>query len=144
MAVIKRSRDFPVAPHVLWRTLSDPKTQNRWWPGVMRVEGVSRHGFTQVSRSSRGVVVRSDFLRSKTTEPELLVWTQQLAGTPFASVFAERVIEVRLQPDGNGGSTVTLVVTQELKGAARYMPLNRGGVKRQLDAALDGLAELAG
>lgn len=144
MAVIRRTREFNLAPAMIWRTLADPKTQNRWWPGVIRVESVSRHGFTQVSRSSRGVLVRADFVRTEEVEPSRLVWTQRLQGTPFASVFSEREVLVTITPAGSGGSAVTITVDQQLKGAARWLPLNRGGVRRQLDAALDGLGDLTG
>lgn len=144
MTTITRSRVLAVAPSELWRTVSDPKVLPRWWPGVERVEGVSSHRFTQVLRSSRGAVVRADFLRTRTVEPQLVVWTQQLEGTPFASVFSSREVLIALAPAAGGRTTLTLTVRQGLRGAARFVPLNRGGVRRQLVAALDAVAAATG
>lgn len=142
MSAITRSRVLRVAPQQLWRTVSDPKTLPQWWPGVERVEGVKSQGFTQVLRSERGAVVRADYLRTESVEPELVVWTQQLDGTPFASVFAARAVRITLAPAGAGDTQLTLTVEQTLRGAARYAPLNKGGVRRQLTAALDALTAL--
>lgn len=141
MSRIARSRVFAVAPQQLWRTVADPRSLPRWWPGIERVEGVGSHRFTQVLRSSRGAVVRADFLRTRTEEPALVVWTQQLEGTPFAPVFAAREVTIALAPTGDGGTKLTLSVDQQLRGAARFAPLNRGGVRRQLSAALDALEQ---
>lgn len=142
MASVKRSRVLQVAPAVAWRTVADPRTQPRWWPDVERVESVKPQRFTQVLRSSRGAVVRADFLRAESIEPQRVRWEQRLDGTPFSSVFAERAITITLEPVQQGGTEVTVAVSQRLRGAARFAPLNRGGVRRQLDAALDGLEEL--
>jgi len=142
MSAIRRSRVLAVSPQQLWRTVADPRTLPQWWPGVERVEGVKSHGFTQVLRSERGAVVRADYLRTQSVEPELLVWTQHIEGTPFASVFAARAVQITLAPTGVGAVKVTLSVEQTLRGAARFVPLNRGGVRRQLDAALEALEAL--
>jgi uncharacterized protein YndB with AHSA1/START domain len=141
MAAIKRRRTFAASPTQVWRVVANPKSQTDWWPDVERVEAVSAHGFTQVLRSSRGTVVRADFLRASAVEPSHLVWTQQLEGTPFASVFRNRAIAIELRP-GEAGTEVVIAVDQTLCGAARLVPLNRGGVKRQLEAALAALEQL--
>jgi hypothetical protein len=109
---------------------------------VERVEGVDRHSFTQVLRSSRDKLVRADFLRGERIESQLVSWNQQLEGTPFEHVFRERAVTVALEPAEDGTTRVQLTVDQVLRGAARYVPLNRGGIRRQLDEALAALAAL--
>ena len=144
MARISRSRQIDRPPAEVWRVIADPRTLPEWWPGIERVEGVSRHRFTQVLRSSRGAVVRADFDRSASDEPRSLRWDQRVEGTPFASVFEQRAIVIELEPD-RSGTRIKITVEQQLRGAARFSPqLNRGGLRRTLNGALDRLAAIAG
>lgn len=141
MARIERSRVIDRSQAELWRLVADPRTLPEWWPGVERVQGVGRHRFTMVMRSSRGVVVRADYARVETREPDGLRWEQQLDGTPFEAVFRDRAIVIALEQQDPGRTRVTLSVEQRLQGAARFSPqLNRRGVGRQLSEALDRLA----
>jgi uncharacterized protein YndB with AHSA1/START domain len=145
MARIGRTRRIERPVGEIWKVVADPRTLPEWWPGVERVEGVSRHKFTEVLRSSRGATIRADFMRAAQDEPRMLRWDQRLEGTPFASVFDERSVVIELRADGAGATSVTVTVEQRLRGAARFSPqLNRGGVRRQLDSALGRLAAIAG
>ncbi|MEI2701967.1 MAG: SRPBCC family protein [Baekduia sp.] len=143
MARISRSGQITRPPAEVWRVIADPRTLPEWWPGIERVEGVTRQRFTQLLRSSRGAVVRADFDRSESNEPRSLRWDQRVEGTPFAAVFEQRAIVIELEPAGDG-TRVTLTVEQQLRGAARFSPqLNRGGVRRALNGALERLAAIA-
>lgn len=142
MGTIARRAEIRAAPIVLWKTIADPRMLPAWWPGVERVEGVDRLGFTQVLRSSRGRLVRADYRRIARREPERIVWEQRLEGTPFAQVFAYRALSVTLDPAAGGGTLVEIAVEQRFHGAARYVrALNTRGVRRQLDQALAALRE---
>lgn len=143
MARITRERVIASAPAAVWRTVSDPATLPRWWPGVERVESARGSVFTQLMRSSRGRLVRADFQWARREEDVRLLWRQSLGGTPFDEVFASRTVAIELTAARDGATRVAITVEQTLRGAARYItPLNRRGVRRQLDAALDGLAAL--
>ncbi len=143
MARITRERVIASAPAVVWRTVSDPATLPRWWPGVERVEGARGSAFSQVMRSSRGRPVRADFQWVRREQDARLRWRQSLAGTPFDEVFAARAVAIELAAAADGATRVSITVEQTLRGAARYVTaLNRRGVRRQLDAALEGLDAL--
>lgn len=143
MARVARARVIAFPPATIWRTVADPANLPRWWPGVERVEGARGSTFSQVMRSSRGRPVRADFRWARREEDVRLVWEQSLAGTPFEDVFAARAVVIGLEPAAGGATRVSLTVEQTLRGAARYVTaLNRRGVRRQLDAALDGLERL--
>jgi carbon monoxide dehydrogenase subunit G len=128
--IVRRSRIVTAAPEAVRAVIADPATLPRWWPGVERVEGVSGDGWTTVLRSGRGRVVRADWVR------EGEAWVQQVDGTPFARVLAERRVEARV----DDSSRVTLELRQRGRGWARLGGfLLRGAARRELDGALEGL-----
>jgi uncharacterized protein YndB with AHSA1/START domain len=143
--VIRRSRTVPSPPATVWQTVADPHQQPRWWPRVERVEGVDGRGFTQVLRSDRGAVVRADFRFGQRNKPRVVVWTQDLEGTPFAKLLARSETQVTLEPDGEGATRVELQLDQKLQGVSRFggFMVRRAG-RRQLDTALAALVELHG
>jgi hypothetical protein len=110
---------------------------------VERVEGVDGRGFTQVLRSEKGALVRADFRFGQKHKPRVVVWTQDLEGTPFARLLARSQTTVALEPDGDGATRVELALDQKLQGISRFggFIVRRAG-RRQLDAALDALAAL--
>jgi carbon monoxide dehydrogenase subunit G len=143
--VTRRSRTVPAPPAAVWQTVADPHQQPRWWPRVERVEGVDGRGFTQVLRSDRGAVVRADFRFGQRNKPRVVVWTQDLEGTPFAKLLAQSETRVTLEPSGDAATRVELRLAQKLQGVARFGGfMVRRAARRQLDTALDALAELHG
>ncbi|MDX6728293.1 MAG: hypothetical protein QOK49_3098 [Baekduia sp.] len=143
MPVTRRSRIVAAAPATVWQTVADPHRMPRWWPRVERVEGVDGRGFTQVLRSEKGALVRADFRFGQKHKPRVVVWTQDLEGTPFARLLARSQTTVALEPDGDGATRVELALDQKLQGISRFggFIVRRAG-RRQLDAALDALAAL--
>jgi uncharacterized protein YndB with AHSA1/START domain len=153
-ATVRRSRLLDAGREAVWEVVADPHHQPRWWPRVERVEGV--HGavgghFTQVFRSERGRIVRADYTIAALAAPELAVWHQELAGSPFARVLERAVLQVRLEPGSPAepGSpprtAVTIVSEQQLRGSSRTGAfLLRRATARRLDEALDGLAAVLG
>lgn len=122
--------------------LADPWHQARWWPRVVRMEGVDDDGrFTQVLGTARGRGVRADFRVVETVAPRLLRWEQELAGSPFERLLGEAVTAISLEPaDGGAGTRVTIEVRQRLLGWSRLTPfLFRRAARRQMGEALAGL-----
>jgi uncharacterized protein YndB with AHSA1/START domain len=145
MPVTRRSRTVAGPPATVWQTVADPHQQPRWWPRVERVEGVDGRGFTQVLRSDRGAVVRADFRFGQRNKPRVVVWAQDLENTPFAKLLALSETQVTLEPDGDGATRVELQLRQKLQGVSRFGGfMVRRAARRQLDTALDALAELHG
>jgi uncharacterized protein YndB with AHSA1/START domain len=128
---------------VVWQTVADPHRLPRWWPRVQRVEGVDGRGFTEVLRSDKGAVVRADFRITARHKPGLVVWSQDVAGTPFARLLRAAETRVRLTPAGDGSTEVELRLEQKLQGVSRLGGfLVRRAARRQLDAALAALVAL--
>ena len=131
---------LPAPPAAVWRVAGDPGQLARWWPGVVRVEGADRDGFTQVHRTPKGRTVRADFRVAARREPEELVCVQLVDGTPFERLLSASQVAVRLAPQ-DGGTRVELELRQTWRGIARLGALlGRSAARRNLDAALDGLA----
>jgi hypothetical protein len=105
------------------------------------VEEVTPEAWTTVMRSSRGRTVRADHTRTVAEPPARLQWRQELEESPLERVFSELVMEISLEPAGEGLTRIELKTVQKLRGRARYGGLMaRRAARRQLDAALDGLA----
>jgi uncharacterized protein YndB with AHSA1/START domain len=137
--IVTRSRTVPVAPEVVWQLVADPRRLARWWPRTERVKGITAQGWTTVLRSPRGRAVRADWRLDEDERPVRRAWVQQLEGTPFAKVLAERRVETRLEP-AEGGTLVTLELRQRPRGRSRLGGLQlRRAARKELDAALDGL-----
>ena len=129
----------------LWELIADPHHMPRWWPGVTRMENVEADRWTQVFSTRRGRPVRADFHLLQSQPPSLRVWEQDLDGTPFERVLSELTIEIHLQAVPAGGTEVTVVQHQKLRGYSRTGGfLVRGAVRRTLDGVLDGLERVAG
>lgn len=142
MATIRCSRTLPASPAEVWAIVGDPYHMPRWWPRVLRVEGVEEDGFTQVLSTDKGRSVRADFRVLESVSPALRRWTQELVGTPFERILAVSETEVRIDPAGRG-TQVTMVRTQTLRGMARLGAfMLRRASKAQLDEALSGLQAL--
>ena len=145
MATVRRSRTLRATPEELWAIVGDARHLPRWWPRVTRVEGVEDDTFTQVLTTARGVPVRADFHVLESVAPRLRRWAQQLVNTPFEGVLAQSEVEVRLEPAGEGATSVGLALVHQVRGLALLgaLMVRRAG-RRQLDDALDGLEALVG
>jgi uncharacterized protein YndB with AHSA1/START domain len=144
--VARRSRTI-AAPHErLWELVADPHHLPRWWPRVERVEDVEGDAFTEVMKTAKGKLVRADFrLRRSAGDARLLVWEQQLIGTPFERLLSSAETRVRLEPHEHG-TRVTLELDQRLSG---FFPrfgafMVRRAAASTLDQALDGLERIGG
>jgi uncharacterized protein YndB with AHSA1/START domain len=137
--IVTRSRTVPVTPDVVWELVAEPRRLARWWPRTERVKGITATGWTTVLRSPRGRAVRADWRLEEDERPVRRAWAQELDGTPFAKVLAERRVEARLEPAGDG-TRVTLELRQRPRGRSRFGALQlRRAARKELDEALDGL-----
>jgi uncharacterized protein YndB with AHSA1/START domain len=137
----RRDRVVPAPPGAVWAVVSNPHHQPRWWPRVTRVEGVEGGRFTQVLQTKQGRTVRADFRVVDREEGRSLRWEQQLAGTPFASVFRSSSTLVEVEPAGEG-TRVRISAEQQLAGMSRVGggSMVRRGTRKILDEALERLA----
>jgi uncharacterized protein YndB with AHSA1/START domain len=141
--VTRRSATVAAPPAAVWQTVADPHQLPRWWPRVERVEGVSGGGFTQVMRSDRGALVRADFRLGQRNKPRVVVWEQDLEGTPFARLLRRAQTTVTLAPEGAAATRVELRLEQRLQGISRFGGfLVKRAARKQLDGALEALAGL--
>ena len=139
--IVSRTRTLPAAPEAVWKVVAEPRALARWWPRVERVKSVSEDGWTAVLRSSRGRAVRADWRLDGQERGAWRAWAQEIEGTPFAKVLAERRGEARLEPAADG-TRVTLELRQRGRGMARFGRfMLRRAARRELDGALDGLAK---
>ena len=139
MPTVTRSRTIAAPQQQVWDLVSDPYHLPRWWPTVQRVEDVSDDAWTTVATSSRGRAVRFDWSRVYIDPPERIVWRQELDQTPFERFMRESITGVILAPAGDA-TKVELRIVRKLRGLARFGGIQmRRAVRRELDAALDGL-----
>ena len=144
MPTTRRERTIEADLRRVWELVADPHHMPRWWPGVERMEGVEEDRFTQVFYTKRGKPVRMDFRLLESEPPARRVWEQELAGTPFERVLGQSITEVQLEPADNGGTRVTIVLTQKLRGYSRTGGfMLRRATRRRLDEALDGLVAIS-
>jgi uncharacterized protein YndB with AHSA1/START domain len=140
--IVRRETVVPTAVDEVWRVVSDPGRLPEWWPGVTRVEDASAMAWTTVLSSAKGKAVRADYTRVAASEPERLVWSQELAATPFERILAEATTSLELAPE-DGGTRVAIELDQKPRGWARLAPLQfRAAGKRQVEGALEGLERL--
>jgi carbon monoxide dehydrogenase subunit G len=149
MTTTRRSRTIAADPQEVWAVLEDPHHMPRWWPGVMRMEGVEEDRFTQVFKTKRGRAVRVDFHLLHSEGPEAgdggqRTWEQEIPGSPFERVLSESIIDVVLEPDG-AGTRITIEQRQKLRGSSRTggFMLKRA-TRARIDEALDGLERIVG
>jgi uncharacterized protein YndB with AHSA1/START domain len=139
--IVTRSRTVAAVPDVVWELVAEPRRLARWWPRTERVKGITATGWTTVLRSPRGRAVRADWRLEDDERPVRRAWAQELDGTPFAKVLAERRVEARLEPV-DGGTRVTLELRQRPRGRSRLGALQlRRAARKELDGALDGLED---
>lgn len=137
----RRSRTLDASPQEIWRVVGDPHHLPRWWPKIVRVEGVDAAGFTQVFITSKGRPVRLDYRLVTRETQQRARWSQIVDDTPFERFLHSAETEVLLEEGQDGGTTVTLTLEQKPRGVSRFGGfLLRGGATKQLDGALDGLA----
>jgi uncharacterized protein YndB with AHSA1/START domain len=137
---IVRSRTLRAAAPAVWDVLADPYALPRWWPMARRVEGVGEAGWTVVLGREGGRGLRADQILEASEPRRLRRWALVVPGSPFARVVSSSVTEARLEA-ADGATTLTLELRQAPAGWARLGRLMlRRAAKRQLDAALDGMA----
>jgi hypothetical protein len=106
------------------------------------MEGVQADRFTQVFTTKRGRPVRVDFRVVESTAPWVRAWEQELAGTPFARVLNESIVEVRLA-SVPGGTEITIEQRQKLRGYSKTGGfMLRRATAAKLDDALGGLEQI--
>jgi uncharacterized protein YndB with AHSA1/START domain len=144
---IRRSVTIEAGPERVWELLEDPHHMPRWWPGVLRMEGVDPERFTQVFQTKTGKSVRVDFhvLESEPPDAEGTArrsWEQDVIGTPFERVLTASITEVLIEPS-SGGTIVTLSQEQRLRGYSRFGGVQfRRATGGKLDEALTNLAAI--
>jgi uncharacterized protein YndB with AHSA1/START domain len=160
----RRSRTIAAPAERLWDIVSDPHHLPRWWPRVARVEGVAHGAFTEVMLTAKGKTVRADFDLVEADEQQgLLLWSQRVAGTPFARLLRSAETEVRLataQPQEQGGpaaggesgeageagaTVVTIELRQVLSGLLPRFGsfMVRRAAVATIDEALEGLERIS-
>jgi uncharacterized protein YndB with AHSA1/START domain len=139
MATATRSLLVAAPQAKVWELIEDPHHMPRWWPGVVRMEGVEDDRFTQVFMTKKGRAVRVDFQLLASEPPSRRAWAQEIDGTPFERVLGESIIEVALAPEG-GGTRVTIAQRQQLRGYSRTGGfLLKRATAGKLKEALDGI-----
>ncbi len=131
----RSTRTLPVDPARVWKVVGDPRQMPNWWPGVDRVEGVTRDRFTQVFTTKRGRPVRVDQRLLRSEPQRARAWEQEIEATPFERVLNASVTEVRLEP-ATAGTRVTIEQRQQLRGYSRTgaLLLRRATAKRLREA----------
>jgi uncharacterized protein YndB with AHSA1/START domain len=150
MPRVTRRRTVSASVNEVWALISDPYNLPRWWPRTARVESVDRKPegrrsqWTKVLETAEGRGVRADYRCLSSAERERYVWEQQLAGTPFERHLRKSVVEIGLRP-ADDGTAVSLSSEQKLRGMSRLgSPMMRGGQRKILDQALDGIERALG
>lgn len=145
MPRVTRRRTIAAPVAEVWELISDPYNLPRWWPRTSRVESVDRKPggkrsqWTKVLETAEGRGVRGDYRCLSAAEGERYVWEQQLAGSPFERHLRRSVVEIGLR-EKDGDTEVSLTSEQKLRGMSRLgSPMMRGGQRKILDEALNGI-----
>lgn len=143
MPVVSRARTLPAIPQRLWSFVADPDCLPRWWPGVTRVEEVSRGGWTTVLAAPKGRTLRADYTLVSCDHPSRLRWRQELEESPFERIMSAAVTTLDLEPAEEGSTEVRITAEIRLRGLSRLGGLQVGvATRRRLDSALASLAEV--
>jgi uncharacterized protein YndB with AHSA1/START domain len=143
----RRTRLIDASADAIWAVVADPHHFPRWWPGVVRMEGVHEDRFTAVHTTKRGRAVRMDFRLIASEPPEeegraRVSFEQEVLGTPFERVLNQSVTEVALEAHDRA-TRVTIAQRQKLRGYSRTGGwLLRRATARRLQEALEGLERL--
>ncbi len=148
----ERNRLLLATPASVWELIADPFAMTRWWPDVVRVEGVEEDRFTLVFQSKRKRAVRMDFRVLASDAPGSggepsghRAWEQEVQGTPFERVLDSSITEVVLDPVHGGTTQVTIAQAQKLRGYSRTGALMlRRSTEKRLAEALDALEQIVG
>lgn len=148
----ERNRLLLATPATVWELIADPFAMTRWWPDVVRVEGVEEDRFTLVFQSKRKRAVRMDFHVLASDAPGSggepsghRAWEQEVQGTPFERVLDSSITEVVLDPVHGGTTQVTIAQAQRLRGYSRTGALMlRRSTEKRLTDALDALEQIVG
>ncbi|MGI8846595.1 MAG: SRPBCC family protein [Thermoleophilaceae bacterium] len=144
MPVVTRSRTVEARPERVWTAVADPEQLPHWWPAVERVEDAYRDGWTAVMRSRKGRSLRADYTLLSSDHPRRRSWRHEVAESPFERILSDSVWELELDPAGDRATQVTLTARLTLRGFSRFGGLQvRLATRKQLDAALSGLEQLA-
>jgi uncharacterized protein YndB with AHSA1/START domain len=146
MPRVRRSRVIDAPRGEIWRLVSDPGQLPRWWPRVVRVEGISGSGdrFTEVLRTDSGRDLRADFTVQERERPSRWRFAQEIGDDPFSKVLSRSETLVELDEEG-GRTSVSIEVDRRLRGMARLGGfLFRGATRRHIEEALDNLEEING
>ncbi|HWE32045.1 MAG TPA: SRPBCC family protein [Solirubrobacteraceae bacterium] len=142
MATARKSRTIAASPERIWEVVGDPHHFPRWWPGVVRMEGVGPSAFTQVFMTKKGRAVRVDFRVLESEAERRHSWEQEITGTPFERVLTESITNLTLEP-AESGTRVTVEQQQRLKGYSKTGGLMlRRATNKRLDEALATLEQL--
>lgn len=144
MPRVNRRRSVAAPRNEVWDLVSDPYNLPRWWPRVVRVEGVRGEGesmqWTKVLGTAEGRSVRADFHCTAAVEPQRFGWGQDIEGTPFERHLRRYVVDVELDEADDGETAVTISAAQTLRGLSRLgSPMMRRGQGALLDEALEGI-----
>jgi uncharacterized protein YndB with AHSA1/START domain len=148
----ERNRLLLATPATVWELIEDPFAMTRWWPDLVRVEGVEEDRFTLVFESKRKRPVRMDFRVLASDAPGSggepsghRAWEQEVQGTPFERVLDSSITEVVLDPVHGGTTQVTIAQAQRLRGYSRTGALMlRRSTEKRLAEALDALEQIVG
>lgn len=147
MPRVSRKLEIGLPIDHVWGFVSNPGNLGKWWPRIVRVEGlVGQPGspgsrWTSLLEADSGRRVRLDFESTTVRSPEIFAWQQELAGTQFEKHLRRQEYSVLLHLV-NGGTEIELVAETELKGSARLAGLTlRKSQGELLDKALAGLAD---
>lgn len=150
MPTVARSRSIQVPARKVWELVSDPHNLPRWWPETVRVEdvrgkvGSERCRFTQVFETKNGKAVRADYRCTAARENELMIWEQEIEGTPFEGFMRRAELELRID-GGDAATVVTAEGRRRLRGLSRLgSPMMRRATGRTLAGALEGIEDALG
>lgn len=147
MPTVARSRSIPAPARRVWDLVCDPHNLPRWWPATVRVEDVrgeagrERNRFTQVFETKAGKTVRADYRCTVARSGEMLIWEQEIEGTPFEGFLRRAELELRLAPAAEA-TVVTAEGRRRLRGLSRLgAPLMRRATATTLSGALEGIED---